>query len=185
MTWSFFYDSDDGTPPRKIDLGDIIILMGETIEHFLNQPQSSNLRWHFLTMARVLDIYEKIIDPDRRNINTSMNPETGEIEKQKIISLRHIKPGFADFLFNDPKKAKKVHDIWFRLNQKSYPDITPNVRGLLKIKAIHNFDDYDLKDLPAEYQHAKKWFHNLSALQKQKIFQKNAVLVTGPTITKP
>ncbi|MCI5060997.1 MAG: hypothetical protein MRY79_07995 [Alphaproteobacteria bacterium] len=187
----FFYDDNivdkkgNKLPPRKIDFGDLIILMGQTIEHLLNQPRPYDLRWHFVTMARMLDIYEKLTDPARCNVKTCMDVESGKVSKSEIISLRNIRPGFADFLFNDPGKAKQVRDIWHRLNRKEYPHLTPAVRGLLKIRAIHTFDDFDLADLPAEYKQAKDWHSNLSAQHKQNLFNKNALLVDGPAIAKP
>ncbi len=239
----FFIDDlqndEDGNPaePRKAGLAEIIIRMGTQLKSKMEQP-NFDPRQHrdlIVSTARMIDIYEKLIDPERCNVKTTRDPKSGEDKQSKIIDWNQVDPdfylplityapaapelietaihkvgentdlkaftddaGFKAFMKaenlktdseraipQDPaEQAKAVQNIWFLM--RAMP-ITPDapVPGLIALKGMSAFDEYDLRDLPDSYGKAKSWNANLGARERTRIFKAFDIHVTGPDIGEP
>jgi len=180
----FYRDNGDGLPPQKIDLADLILLMGKTVEKLLDQPNPLPMRRHYVAMARILDIYEKAIDANV-NVHSSMNAGTGKIEDETAINWNQVDPQLTAFLDDDPSKAKAVKDLWFRMRAQEFPEQCKAARGKLLLRGIHAFDNADLADLPDTYKKFKGTWNNNEAFWKKNIFQKNTIQVIGPQVSRP
>jgi hypothetical protein len=184
----FFYDDETGKPPRRMDLGDLVLLAGATVEKALDEGNPPRLRAAYVSMARLLDVDEKRIDPARCNVAAHMDFPSGKQHKREIIDWTQVdaaNPGFTAFLTEDPAKAKQVNDLWQRLRGAEAPGTGAPVRGKLLIRGIHAFDDADLKDLPPEYRKAKDWWENLNAREKANVFNTNTLVVREAAVFRP
>ncbi len=94
----FFMDFDYWKPPQqrgepaKLDLADLIIHMGLANKAQLEKPNPPSLPDYYVPFARVLDVYERILDPERRNKVSSSDDFSGDPHKEPIIDLSQIDP---------------------------------------------------------------------------------------------
>lgn len=104
----FFLDHDYYKPldhreaPQQMDMADMMIHLGLMTKYLLEQKDVILARDEFVTMARFTDIYEKIIDPGRRNQEIVTERRTGQPHRNTVIDLGQIDPFFKKFAQHDP-----------------------------------------------------------------------------------
>lgn len=164
----FFYDEENNNPPREIDFGDILLLAGNTVKHFLNKESVPDYRAIVYT-AQLFDIYERMIDPARRN-----NDEKAIDWKQ----VNAVNPNFANFT-EDRVKAKEVHKVWNELVGVNYDEKGRVVsQGLILERAMSVFDkNLDLPYMPQKYESAMNKFENKLAKAKENYSNTNSTVI--------
>lgn len=128
----FLMDYDYRKPPgerdpknlKKLDLADLIIHLGLQVKGLLEQPKPPKCPDLYITMARLLDIYERLFDPGRRNTKVERGAHDGKDSKETIIDIdaiddpefkefigfRSAVPSYEDTPFDTPNA---VHDAFF------------------------------------------------------------------------
>lgn len=107
-SFDFFYDRDyykaphQKRDPEKMDLGDVILLVGMKAKAELEKKNPPKLSGLYAGMAHLLDVYERIIDPGRRNLNTLRDPRTGKDKHETVLEMHKVDPYFRAFAIDDP-----------------------------------------------------------------------------------
>lgn len=99
--FEFYLDFDDAEP-RKLDMADLIIIYGTNIKATLEQDNPPPLKDQYVAMARLLDMYEMVMDPGRRNKRLERDPHTGEDIEVPLIDLYNVDPSFVEFEAHAP-----------------------------------------------------------------------------------
>jgi len=164
----FFYDEENNKPPREIDFGDLLMLTGNSIKHFLSKDDVPDYRAIVYT-AQMFDIYERMIDPARRNTD------------DKAIDWKQVNasnPNFANFT-EDRVRSKEVHKLWNDLIGVNYDDQGRVVsQGLILEKAIGVFDKkLDLPFMSQKYDAAMQKFENKLAKAKENYSSTNSTII--------
>jgi hypothetical protein len=121
----FFMDFDYWKPPQyrgapvKLDLADLIIHLGIQVKAKLEQANPEDSRDLYVSMARLLDIYERVMDPARRNKVTSRDPHSGKDKKKDVIDLKQIDPAFISFMSYDQRLPDYLDDGDMTLRSKN------------------------------------------------------------------
>ncbi len=106
----FFLDHDWWKPPplrgdslQKLDLGDVILHSYAQLRPYLKMKNPPALRDRVVTMMRLFDTYERLIDPARCNVERCENPLSGEDSQSSVIDWRKVDNGFKGFKVYDPR----------------------------------------------------------------------------------
>ncbi len=215
--FEFFLKSSGDDQIKKLDLADLIILVGLQVKSDLEKKTPAKLKDRYVSMARLLNIYEYLIDPAQRNQVYKRDSLSGADSQKSIIDWKQVDPDFSEFitytptfdisifdkdeeyqkfsnntldlqtyLFDPVQKSKLVQMIWawmvaapikVREIGKDMP-----TRGNLLARAIKDFDDRDLIDLPSEYRDAKKWWEGMNARQRKEFFEQGTIHLQGPAV---
>ncbi|HRQ61540.1 MAG TPA: hypothetical protein PLO23_08545, partial [Alphaproteobacteria bacterium] len=100
MDFGYLKPADKRSPQdiKKLDLADLIIHFGIQVKALLEQPNTPACPDLYITMARLLDVYERMIDPARRNTVVDRDPRTGKDKRKEIIAIDEIDPYFKEFI---------------------------------------------------------------------------------------
>ena len=238
--FEFFMDDDVHLPPqrreapRKLDLADLMIHVGSRAKRVLDAPHPAKNRDLLVTTARLMQIYEMLIDPAHCNMRTERDGRSGKDTKFSIINWNQVDPSFVDFALHQPgmpvfalsdastrgeradyeafvadpdyqafandrlntaewlddpgKKAKLAYMTWFYMRAAviETPKMDIPVTGNLLVKGAHAFDRDDTVNLPDDYQKARSWWHNISAIERANILGQHKTLrVHGPNVAVP
>lgn len=113
-----FMDFDYWKPPQnrspdnlvKLDLADLIIHLGVQVKGLLEQANPPDARELYVSMARLLDMYERVLDPARRNVVTVRDAFSGEDKKTEVIDLKQVDPEFLGFMSFDERLTDYLDD---------------------------------------------------------------------------
>lgn len=119
--WNDYSNAPDTqAEPQKMDLGDLILYVGRNVKANLEAKNPAMMREHNVTMARLLEVYEMITDPGRRNISHSRDPKTGADSTAKIINTTQLDPAFIlDLIENDPGLPAVLSSDIHKIGQNS------------------------------------------------------------------
>ncbi len=118
-----FMDHDYWKPPQhrntdqplqKMDFLDVYIYVGMKAKAALDEPNPAKRRDLMVTAMRMTDLYERIIDPARRNVHTVRDAFSGKDSSKMDIDLNNIVdksfvgfalhlPGLPDVVDADPE----------------------------------------------------------------------------------
>lgn len=100
----FDYDkpAQEKSAPQKQDLADLIVRFGLPLKEAMEKQKPLLLRDEYVTLARMLDVYEKIVDPARCNVLMEKHQRSGKAERDVVLDLAQIDPYFKDFANYDP-----------------------------------------------------------------------------------
>lgn len=102
--FKFIMDYFDPAHPEYLDdlhimdLADLIIHIGIQVKAMLEQPNPPRNSAHYVLMARLLDVYERLLDPGRRNMLSERSAFVGHDQQQKIIDFDQVDPTFKGFV---------------------------------------------------------------------------------------
>ena len=102
MDWSSYLPPPLRQPPEKLDLADLIIHLGLKTKHALDKRNPPKDRDLYVSMARLLDFYEMLIDPVNGNATTERHERTGKDTQHSIIDTKQIDPAFIGFTLYQP-----------------------------------------------------------------------------------
>ncbi len=166
----FFYDDETDLPPREIDFGDLLLLVGKPMKHALEQGCVLDHKAIVYT-AQMFDMYEKLFDPARRN--------TGDFEVD-WNQIHASNPNFSNFT-QDKAKAKEVHDLWNDLVGVVYENDRVVAKGKILENGMHAFDrGLDLPSMSSKYTAARDALDNRIAMGGKNSINTNARLVKTP-----
>ncbi|MFN3701283.1 MAG: hypothetical protein ACK4VI_07165 [Alphaproteobacteria bacterium] len=90
-------------PPQRLDLGDLILHLGIQIKANLESKNPAPMPEHNITLARLLEVYEMLVDSGRRNMITTRDPKSGKDHQEQIIDWTQVAPDFIlDLIENEP-----------------------------------------------------------------------------------
>ncbi len=87
--------------PVQMDLADIIIHLGSQLKAELEKPNPSKRTGLITTMIRALDIYERRMDPMRRNQVIEQEPHSGVCSEDSIIDFDQVDKSLFAFYSED------------------------------------------------------------------------------------
>lgn len=99
--FEFFMDHDyykppaDRGEPQKLDFLDLFIHMGMKVKSALDQNNPPKLRDEYVTVLRMCDLYEHMIDPGRRNVIIERDAVSGADHEHKKIDFNQADPSFV------------------------------------------------------------------------------------------
>lgn len=115
--FEFFIDHDYNKPPhergmpQKVDLGDLVLHLGMKVKAELEKPNPPKLKDQYVTMARLLYVYDLLKDPARLNHEGSRDVLSGKDSKKEVIDWANIKdPSFIAFIMDSPGMPPLLDD---------------------------------------------------------------------------
>ena len=164
----FEHDADAKDPAqrmKKLDLHYLIKTLADTVEPWLDNPAQVPARAHYLTMARLFEIADKLIDPGTRNYTLQRDPETAGVNKKdhEIIKWRHVDRDFIKFINEEPWKVADLHST---LGGES--GLRNRILGKLLKVGVLEFNEEDLAGLQDEYRNCWNKANGVSAKQKMR-----------------
>ncbi len=127
---------------QKCDLGDMILTLGAEVSQMLSQNEPPPAREHYVSMARMLQIFDMYLDPARLNYEHVTNDQTGEVTKSEIISWKNVEPSLMRFCHEDLSKMQAVKEM------------RDDIRHQLLEAGIVYFNENDIKGLGDDYKAA-------------------------------
>jgi hypothetical protein len=141
--FEFFMDDDDSVAvtrrgaPRKLDLADLIIHVGMKTKQDLDMLHPPKNRDQYVTMARLLQTYEMLIDPVNCNTVIKRDEHSGKDTKASIVDWNQVDPAFIGFAAHQPNPAVfALTDIKERGDRPDYDAFVkdPDYQAFLKNK---------------------------------------------------
>lgn len=80
--------------PVELDLADLIIHVGLQVKAMLEQPVPPKNVYHYVVLAQLLDVYERLKDPARRNSVIDRDCFDGSNSENRIIDFSQVDPEF-------------------------------------------------------------------------------------------
>ncbi len=93
---------DERSAPQKMDLADLMIHLTMKYKVAMEGKNPPLMRDETVTLARVADIYERIIDPARCNVEHDLHERSGKPSTSTVIDLTQVDPFFKKFAEFDP-----------------------------------------------------------------------------------
>lgn len=93
---------DERGMPQKMDVADLLIHLTGKYKAVMEGKNPPLLRDETVTLARVADIYERIIDPARCNVEHDADPRSGKPARRAVIDFSQVDPHLKQFAQYDP-----------------------------------------------------------------------------------
>ncbi|MFN3827579.1 MAG: hypothetical protein ACK4NR_08135 [Micavibrio sp.] len=164
---------------RKLDLHEIVVTMGKTVEKYLDQKPHVPDKASYLACARLLEITDKLVDPGRCNVVRKLDRMKGNYVAHTLIDWRAVDPELIGFMYVDPSKKADL-----TATQAGQPQsLRDRLRGKLLNIAVMEFEPKDLQGLSVDYEAAWTAAHGDDALQRYRKRESDGVkhVVHGPT----
>jgi len=162
----FEHDADAKNPAERLkkqDLHSLAQTLASVVEPWLDSPSQVPARAHYVTMARLLEVGDKLMDPGARNYDLPRDSETAAVQKKdnETIGWQHVDRDFISFKYSAPQKAADFHS-----GQSGEGGLRSRLLGKLQTAGVLEMEEHDLEGLHDEYRDSWNKAHGMVARQK-------------------
>ena len=164
----FEHDADEKDPARRLkkqDIHGLIKTLADTVEPWLDSAGQVPARAHYVTMARLLEVADKLLDPGARNYALKRDSETAGVNKKdhEIIKWRHVDRDFIKFVHEEPWKVADLHS-----ERGGESGLRNRILRKLYNVGVLEFTEEDLAGLQDEFRNSWNRVHGADARQKMR-----------------
>ncbi len=169
----------DGEKLKKQNLHDLVKTLGETVERSLDRTPPVPDREHYLALARLLEITDKLADPGRMNVLYSRNPQTGATKKEEIIKWSNVDSDLTGFWHTDRAKKVELMATAPGAESQSFRD---RLRQKILDKGVQFFEPEDLKDMNEDYERAWLRHNAMNEEAQRRLYESRTTFIehNGP-----